>query len=272
MERTPAKTDPVRSEQQRQDWTSTIFVNPIFNLKTGPAPSLFSTFLLRLDQHFFPTQGQGWTSTILLLNPISSTVGLDQCTSSQTSSYGLKSLSSSIESQNVAWAEGGITIWRTHDASNTYIKAKRYRRGSSGNLGVGSYHNGTSDVANGLVNTTTGTTLITIPIGSDDVSGGATITATVTAISGTLVNYSPTSPNGYGEADDISGTGASLLAARGGTGLEVSPGDWPQYVQTKWLVQLSASATGYDTTPLNDGTSNAGILCWQLMDVTAEQY
>ena len=86
MERTPANTDPVRSEQQRQDWTSTIFVNPLFNLKTGPAPSLFSTFLLRLDQPLHSTQGQGWTSTILLLNPISSTVGLDQCTSSQTSS------------------------------------------------------------------------------------------------------------------------------------------------------------------------------------------
>ena len=68
MERTPANTDPVRSEQQRQDWTSTIFVNPLFNLKTGPAPSLFSTFLLRLDQPLHPTQGQGWTSTILLLN------------------------------------------------------------------------------------------------------------------------------------------------------------------------------------------------------------
>ena len=86
MERTPANTDPVRSEQQRQDWTSTIFVNPLFNLKTGPASSFFSTFLLRLDQPLHPTQGQGWTSTILLLNPISSTVGLDQCTSSQTSS------------------------------------------------------------------------------------------------------------------------------------------------------------------------------------------
>ena len=88
MERTPANTDPVRSEQQRQDWTSTIFVNPLFNLKTGPAPPFFSTFLLRLDQHFFSYSRtvQGWTSTILLLNPISSTVGLDQCTSSQTSS------------------------------------------------------------------------------------------------------------------------------------------------------------------------------------------
>ena len=74
MERTPANTDPVRSEQQRQDWTSTIFVNPLFNLKTGPAPSLFSTFLLRLDQPLHPTQGQVWTITILLLNPISGPV------------------------------------------------------------------------------------------------------------------------------------------------------------------------------------------------------
>jgi hypothetical protein len=195
-------------------------------------------------------------------------------TSAQSSSYGLKNQSGTIESQTVARAEGGITIWRTHDASNTYIKAKRYADGSSGNLSLGSYHNGTSDQGFGsLTTSTTGTTIITIPIGSDDVSGGVTISYTITAISGTLINYSPTSPGeGSGVPDDMSGTGASLIAARGGTALEVSPGAWPQYVQTKWLVQLTASATGYDTTVLNDGTSNAGIICWQLTDVTAEQY
>ena len=144
-------------------------------------------------------------------------------------------------SQDTASADGGLVIWRTHDGSNTYIKAKVVGEP----INQRKYFDGSSQT---LSNSSTGTTLITIPVSN------VTITASVTALAtgdGSLVTKTP---------GTISGTGAALLSAHGAEAAEADPGSDEDFF-AKYKVELTASKTGYTTTALNNGTSNAGIIC-----------
>ena len=175
-----------------------------------------------------------------------------------TSSWGLNQAATHTVTNDTAYAEGAITIWRTHDGSNTYIKAKAYNEPTNGQ--VRQYHNGSSGQL--LANNTTGTTLITIPV-SD-----VTINATVTGLTGTTISYTTTSPAGSGTPDDISGTGAALLVCRGAESAEVDNGF--DLAQGKFKVTFTASKTGYATTNLDNGISGGGIIVHSMNDAEAE--
>ena len=173
--------------------------------------------------------------------------------STSVSSWGLFQSSIDDVVDDTASANGGLVIWRTHDATNTYIKAKVVGEPISSRL----YYDGGNQT---LSNSSTGTTLITIPVGSNLVSGGVTINATVTALEGTIVTYT---------AGTISGTGAALLVARGAEEANADPGSDEEF-EADFKVELTASATGYTTTVLNNGTSNAGIICHSVNSASAE--
>ena len=127
--------------------------------------------------------------------------------STAQATWGLEQDSTDFQLGDTATANGGVTIWRTHDGSNTYIKAKRF--GSGSNL-TGRYHTGSS--ASNLTTSNSGQTLITIPV--TDV----TITATVHALVNTSVGYS-------GSPQSISVTGAALLVCRGAEEAEGGRGE-----------------------------------------------
>ncbi len=179
--------------------------------------------------------------------------------STASATWGLKQASTHIEIENSAYAEGAITIWRIHDGSNTYIKAKSYNEPTS--QATRQYHNGSS--AQTLTNNTTGQTLITIPV-SD-----VTITATVTGLSGTTISYTPTTPDGSTTADDISGTGAALLVCRGAESAEADVG-YADLQAGRFKVTFTASKSGYQTTNLDNGVSNGGIIVHSTNDAAAE--
>ena len=175
-----------------------------------------------------------------------------------TSSWGLNQAATHTVTNDTAYAEGAITIWRTHDGSNTYIKAKAYNEPTNG--ATRQYHNGSSGQT--LTTASSGQTLITIPV-SD-----VTIAATVTGLTGTTISYTPTAPAGSGTPDDISGTGAALLVCRGAESAEVDNGFDLQ--QGKFKVTFIASKTGYQTTNLDNSISGGGIIVHSMNDAEAE--
>ena len=175
--------------------------------------------------------------------------------STAQATWGLEQDSTDFQLGDTATANGGVTIWRTHDGSNTYIKAKRF--GSGSNL-TGRYHTGSS--ASNLTTSNSGQTLITIPV--TDV----TITATVHALVNSSVGYS-------GSPQSISGTGAALLVCRGAEEAEADMGS-ADYQHCKFKVTLVATKTGYTTTNI-DGTSNnsggtAGIIVHSTNDAESD--
>ena len=159
-----------------------------------------------------------------------------------------------------AHACGGITLWRIHDGSNTYIKVKGFGEALAAPV-TQKYDNETSTASN-IVQNTTGTTIITIPV-SD-----VTITATVSYLSGDTVNYALYG-NHQAAFDDISGTGAALLVCKGADQVDVDPGS-DEEVTAKFHIALSASKTGYTTTLLNKGITGNGIIVHSSNDATAE--
>ena len=172
--------------------------------------------------------------------------------STSVSSWGLfQSSTDSNTTQDTANADGGLVIWRTHDSNNTYIKAKAVFPGGTPQTSRLYYDGGNQT----LSNSSTGTTLITIPV-SD-----VTISATVTALVGTIV----TKAHGT-----LGGTGAALLVAKGAEPAEADPGSDDEY-EADWKVELTASKTGYTTTNLNDGTTNAGIICHSVNSASSDE-
>ena len=165
-------------------------------------------------------------------------------TTSQPSSYGLSQISTDSAYDDSAHACGGITLFRTHDGSNTYIKVKFFGDGlDSRQIYDTSNTNGAT--------ATTGTTVITIP------KSDVTITATVTGISGDISTYPIGShPSG---ATTISGTGAALLVCRGADQVDADP-IGSEEEECKFHIALSAAKTGYTTTLLNKGITGNGII------------
>ena len=177
--------------------------------------------------------------------------------STATSSWGLEQNSTSFVIDDTATASGGVTIWRTHDANNTYIRAKRFHSATTSTSGR--YYDGS---ASNLTTSNTGQILITIPVGSDDVTGGVTIAATVHGLVNSSTGYS-------GSNAAISGTGAALLVCRGAEEAEADPGS-ADLQHCKFKVTFVASATGYQTTNLDNGSSGAGIIVHSTNDAEAD--
>ena len=175
--------------------------------------------------------------------------------STANSSWGIEQNSTSFVIDDTATASGGITIWRTHDGSNTYIRAKRFHDATTATSGR--YYDGS---ASNLTTSNTGQILITIPV--TDV----TIAATVHGLVNSSAGYS-------GSNAAISGTGAALLVCRGAEEAEADPGS-ADYQHCKFKVTFIATKTGYTTTTL-DGTSNnsggtAGIIVHSTNDAEAD--
>jgi hypothetical protein len=160
------------------------------------------------------------------------------------SSWGLNVNSTHDTQDDTANADSGLVIWRTHDGSNTYIKAKALFPGGTPETEK-QWYDTYNATALTLTTASSGQTLITIPV-SD-----VTISATVTALEGTIVTKS------HGT---ISGSGAALLVAKGAEAAEADPGSDEEF-ETRFKVELTASKSGYTTTVLNNGTANAGIIC-----------
>ena len=180
--------------------------------------------------------------------------GVRMGTTSQAANYGLLQASTDDTVDENAHACGGVTVWRIHDGSNTYIKVKFF--GDA--LGDKDIYD-TSNTA-GVTNTT-GTTIITIP--TTDV----TINATVSYIAGQTVTY-PFSGH-LAAFDDISGTGAALLVCKGAEQADADPGSDDEF-HSKFHIALSASKTGYTTTLLNKGSAGNGIIVHSTNSAAAE--
>tara|TARA_Y100001963_G_C6760040_1_gene439003 strand:- start:684 stop:1505 length:822 start_codon:yes stop_codon:yes gene_type:complete len=178
--------------------------------------------------------------------------------------WSLKTDVSATSTDDSAVAEGAITIWRTHDNSNTYIKAKAYTGGSNSVTSFKQYHSGSS--GSNLTTTTSGVTIATIPVSN------VTISASVQTVVGTSTSYTPTVPSpggGSGVPDDITGTGAALLFCRGAEPVEVDANS-ADIESTKMLLTLTASKAGYQTTILNGGNSGHGFVIHSSNDAEAD--
>ena len=171
--------------------------------------------------------------------------------------WGLQQSSDDAEFNQNAHACGGITVWRIHDGSNTYIKAKWFGEATSS-----AYGQVYDTTATTLVDTTTGTTIITIPVTN------VTITATVSYLSGDTVTY-PLYGNHLATADDIAGTGAALLVCKGADQADADPGSDDEQ-ESKYHIALSAAKTGYTTTLLNKGITGNGIIVHSQNSASAE--
>ncbi len=169
--------------------------------------------------------------------------------------WGLNHISDDVESTQSAHSCGGILLFRTHDASNTYIKARFYGdQLTTKQIYDTSSTNGTS--------AGNGTTVITIP--TTDV----TITATVSYLSGDTVNY-PLWGNEPSNAESMGGTGAALLVCKGADQANADPGSGEE-VEAKFHIALLAEKTGYTSTYLNKGTSGFGIIVHSLNNAESE--
>lgn len=180
--------------------------------------------------------------------------------STAQSSWGLNQISSDDSGPgDNARADGAILIWSEYDGTNTYVKARRFVLGALQGTRTDSGNKYLSS-SSALSNATGGTTLITIPV--DDVS----IAATVTALSGTVINKESSTGPYSGQGSTIgSGSGESLLLSRGAedaaaNSLANGQGDTSEEFQTIFKVELTASKTGYITTDLINGVTNGGII------------
>ena len=180
--------------------------------------------------------------------------------STAQSSWGLNQISSDDSGPgDNARADGAILIWSEYDGTNTYVKARRFVLGALQGTRTDSGNKYLSSSSQ-LSNATGGTTLITIPV--DDVS----IAATVTALSGTVINKESSTGPYSGQGSTIgSGSGESLLLSRGAedaaaNSLANGQGDTSEEFQTIFKVELTASKSGYITTDLINGVTNGGII------------
>jgi hypothetical protein len=156
--------------------------------------------------------------------------------------WGLLQDSDDAEVGQQAYADGGITLWRTIDGSNTYIKAKWFGQATS--YAYGQVYDSSAET---LTTSSSGATVITIP------TTGVTITASISLLSGSTHTYTGTSEVA------ITGTGATLLVCKGAPPAQAAPTSSDTNT-AKFHIALSAAKTGYTTTLLNKGTSGYGII------------
>ena len=156
-----------------------------------------------------------------------------------------------------AEADGGIVLWRTHDGTNTYIRAKGLSLANNGDTNTRNIYDDSS--SSSLTLSTDGQRIMTIPV-SD-----ATITVTNQHnFSGTGLSTPVSKTSGTIGAPG-SETGAAVLISLGADtayadSAPYGSGQTDDDNRAIFRIELQAAKSGYATTALNEGVTDGGIV------------